>query len=162
LLPPRYRWIKLFLIAYAVSMSVVFAVFIIMWSHDRPEDRPPFTLLTVLKGMLVILITFVISFLIVGVRFANSQYPVELELEEFQSRIEASTNTAKGPHDYPGVTVIPDYSTPTDGPGRYRIHGVDRNTKNDVVRDIEADSAANAKVKAEVNDIIVTSITKTA
>lgn len=115
-----------------------------------------------MKGMLIILITFVISFLVVGVRFANSQYPVQLELEEFQNKVQANANTTKGPQDYPGVTVIPDYLPPTDGPGHYRIEGVDRNTKNDVTREVHADSLANAKVKAELDGIIVTSITKTA
>lgn len=159
---PRYRWIKLFLIAYGVAISVVIAVFIIMWSHDRPEDRPPFTLLMVLKSILGLIVTFIISFLVVGVGFASRQFPVQLELEELQNQIATDTRTAKSSHDYPGVTVIPDYSPPIDGPGRYRIHGVDQNTKNDVTRDIHADSLANAKVKAELNGIVVTSATKIA
>jgi hypothetical protein len=63
-------------------------------------------------------------------------------------------------HDYPGVTVIPQYSPPIDGPGRYRIQGVSEASKEDVAIDVEADSQANAKVKAELDGIVVTAIEK--
>lgn len=159
MLPPRYRWIKLFLIAYSVTISVVIAILLVMRQYDRPEDRHP---ITVLSCIGLILFTFVISFLVVSVRFANSQYPVELELEEFQKKVQVNANNAKGPQDYPGVTVIPEYSPPTDGPGQYRIQGVNRETRDDTTIEVPADSLANAKIKAELNGIIVTSVTKTA
>jgi hypothetical protein len=46
----------------------------------------------------------------------------------------------------------------TDGPGKFRITGVDQRTSLDVTDYITADSAANAKVKAELRGIVVTKI----
>jgi hypothetical protein len=37
---------------------------------------------------------------------------------------------------------------------------VDRHTERDATLEIEAESAANAKVKAELRNIVVTSVTK--
>ena len=45
-----------------------------------------------------------------------------------------------------------------DGPGRFRVHGVDRQTGEDVVREVEAASSANAKAKAELQGIAVTGV----
>ena len=157
MLPPRYRWIKLFLIAYSVAISVVITILFVMRQYDRPQDRQP---ITVLSWIGLILFTFIISFLVVGVRFATSQYPVELELEEFQNKVQADANPTKGPQDYPGVTVIPEYTPPTDGPGQYRIKGVNRESRDDATIEVPADSLANAKIKAELKGIIVTSITR--
>lgn len=53
-----------------------------------------------------------------------------------------------------GFPVLP----PTDGPGRFRVAGVNRDTRQDVVWSCDADSAANAKVKAELQGIIVTDV----
>lgn len=61
---------------------------------------------------------------------------------------------------FPVVQQISEQSLLEDGPAFYRIRGVDRQTQNDITRDIPADSAANAKVKAELNGVIVTSVTK--
>jgi hypothetical protein len=49
---------------------------------------------------------------------------------------------------------------PVDGPGRYRVAGVDKNTRADRELIVEADSRANAHVKAELDGIIVTRIDK--
>jgi hypothetical protein len=46
----------------------------------------------------------------------------------------------------------------TDGPGRYRVSGVDRESKMDTSLVLRADSAANAKVKAELEGVIVTAV----
>jgi hypothetical protein len=56
-------------------------------------------------------------------------------------------------HGFP-VKVI----TPADGPGRFRVIGVDRESTLDVTDYITADSEANAKVKAELRGIVVTRI----
>jgi hypothetical protein len=45
-----------------------------------------------------------------------------------------------------------------DGPGKFRVLGVDRSSGLDVTDHITADSAANAKVKAELRGIVVTRI----
>ncbi len=47
---------------------------------------------------------------------------------------------------------------PVGGPVRFRVRGVNRNTRQDVVWLCDADSPANAQVKAELEGIIVTSI----
>jgi hypothetical protein len=154
---PRYRWIKLYTIAYLISISVVIGVFIVM-DHYDPADRQP---INWLESIFLFFALYVICFVLVGISFAPRQYAVQLELEEFQRQQQTPTSQTNGSHDYPGVTVIPDYSPPTDGPGQYRIQGVNRNTKEDITLDIHADNTANAKLKAELDDIIVTSVTKT-
>jgi hypothetical protein len=47
-----------------------------------------------------------------------------------------------------------------DGPGQYRIIGIVRATKADTTWLCEAQSADNAKVKAELEGIIVTRVEK--
>ena len=48
-----------------------------------------------------------------------------------------------------------------DGPGNYLVKGVDRESRADRQMTITADSRANAQVKAELDGMVVTSITKT-
>lgn len=50
---------------------------------------------------------------------------------------------------------------PDSGPGRYRVAGVVHQTGTDTTLYIEADTLANAKVKAELRGVIVTDIRKT-
>jgi hypothetical protein len=50
--------------------------------------------------------------------------------------------------------------TEADGPGRYRIVGVDKSSKSDKELIIEAASRANAQVKAELDGVVVTSVAK--
>src|SRR5947208_1612474 len=47
-----------------------------------------------------------------------------------------------------------------DGPGRYRVTGVDKSTRADRELTVEAASRANAQVKAELEGILVTAVTK--
>ena len=47
-----------------------------------------------------------------------------------------------------------------DGPGRYSIVGVDKTTRADRELTVEAASRANAQVKAELEGLIVTSVSK--
>lgn len=55
--------------------------------------------------------------------------------------------------------VIP--TAEPDGPGSYLVKGVDRNSREDRQLTVTADSRANAQVKAELEGIVVTAITKT-
>jgi hypothetical protein len=57
-----------------------------------------------------------------------------------------------------GFPVVP--AEPLDGPGHFKIDGVDRQTRSDTTVHIEAASAANAKVKAELKGIVVTCVTR--
>lgn len=54
-----------------------------------------------------------------------------------------------------GVPVVP---IDAGGPGRFRIEGVVRTTGADIKLHVEAESIANAKVKAELKGIVVTAI----
>jgi hypothetical protein len=62
---------------------------------------------------------------------------------------------AAPPAAFPVVT-----SAEADGPGSYRVVGVDRATRADRDVTIEAASRANAQVKAELDGMVVTSLTK--
>jgi len=57
-----------------------------------------------------------------------------------------------------GTAPVPVVTTADAGPGRYRVVGVDRATKLDTTWHVEADSVANARVKAELEGIVVTGI----
>ena len=153
---PRYRWIKLYNISFSVAMSVAVAFMIVMRMHDPLKDRQP---INILGSILLLIGLYVGCFILVGIGFANRQYAVQSELDELKEQ-QTKADATRNHRDYPGVTVVPEYSESTDGPGRYRIRGVDRGTNQDATLDIQANSAANAKVKAEVNGIIVTSVTK--
>jgi hypothetical protein len=47
-----------------------------------------------------------------------------------------------------------------DGPGSYRVSGVDKQTRADRSITVQAESRANAQVKAELDGMIVTNVTK--
>jgi hypothetical protein len=47
-----------------------------------------------------------------------------------------------------------------DGPGDYRIAGVDRSTRDDREIIVQARSRANAQVKAELEGVVVTAVEK--
>jgi len=158
---PRYRWIKLFNIAFAISIAVVYAVLIVMYYTTPPKYREPLSFWQIIGSILLPIPMYLFCFLIVGIGFAQRQYPVQLELEDLKEQ-QAKANPKSTSHDYPGVTVIPDYSMPADGPGTYRIQGVNRENKMDATLNILADSAANAKVKAELDGIVVTTVTRIA
>ena len=49
-----------------------------------------------------------------------------------------------------------------DGPGKYRVVGVDKATRADRELTVEAASRDNAQVKAELEGVIVTSVVKQA
>lgn len=49
-------------------------------------------------------------------------------------------------------------SSPPAGPGRFVIHGVDRASRMDTTWHVQADSEANARVKADLEGIAVTSV----
>lgn len=57
-------------------------------------------------------------------------------------------------------TVRPAIPLANDGPGRYRITGVVASTGTDTKMYIEAETLANAMVKAELRGVIVTDIAK--
>jgi hypothetical protein len=55
---------------------------------------------------------------------------------------------------------VPALPISNDGPGRYRIVGVVAATGTDTKMFVEAETLANAKVKAELRGVVVTEIAK--
>jgi hypothetical protein len=70
------------------------------------------------------------------------------------------TNAVSQTHGFPVIQKTPEDIPPSTCSARYRIDGVDRETKLGMTFHIESDSAANAKVKAELEGVIVTSVQK--
>lgn len=59
-----------------------------------------------------------------------------------------------------GVRDAASQSRVYDGPGLFRIDGVDRQKRTDMTVRIRASSAANARAKAELDGIVVTSVVR--
>jgi hypothetical protein len=156
---PRYRWIKLYTIAYIISVCVIIPIIVIMYCSDPPKYRQPIGILNILEGLAFFVALYFVFFVIVGAGFSNRQFAIKSEMDAEREEQEIA-DAARDRRELPGVTVIPDYKPPVDGPGRYHIQGVDRHTERDATLEIEAESAANAKVKAELKNIVVTSVTK--
>ena len=57
-------------------------------------------------------------------------------------------------------SAFPVGPAPDDRPGNFQIIGVNSHSRQDVRREFRADSMANARVKAELDGIVVTSITR--
>jgi hypothetical protein len=62
------------------------------------------------------------------------------------------------PADPPPMPAPGGFPVVADGPGRYRVSGVDRESKMDTSMVVTAESADNAKVKAELEGVIVTKV----
>ncbi len=144
-------WLKLILLSFAIAIATILGIVYYVHSGDtRSEVRTDNATAIVYPLLRIGLILGTIGLVIVIIKFA------------VKSGIEEATNPASpaGPPGFPipasasGAPILP------DGPGQYRIQGVHRETKMDISKYIQADSAANAKVKAELDDIVVTSITK--
>jgi len=67
--------------------------------------------------------------------------------------ISKQANPPQNPPFYP-----PFQNPPTNMPGTYLVKGVDRNTRQDTSLRIQAESEANARVKADLAGIVVTSV----
>lgn len=65
-----------------------------------------------------------------------------------------------GTHGFPVNLPRSAIPLPNDGPGRYRVIGVISATGADTKMYIDAETLANAKVKAELRGVIVTDILK--
>ena len=70
-------------------------------------------------------------------------------------RLVVRKNNPQLPSAFP---VIP--TSDPDGPGKYKVRGVHKDTRADTELVIEADSRANAHVKAELDGIVVMAIDK--
>ncbi len=152
----RYRWLKLLLLAFAISVTVIVGIMLYVNSGDQRNetrrDSVQFVLFPILRWMLL---AGVIGLLIVIIKFA-----VKSSIKEVQDESAPGPHSIPHPPGFPVVTRDAQYAVPADGPGQYRIQGVHRQSKMDISKYIQADSAANAKIKAELDDIVVSSVTK--
>ncbi len=76
---------------------------------------------------------------------------------EFKRHIETAISTRIASAATPASSAGPTASPP-DGPGRFRVVGVNRQTGEDAELVLEAQSLANAKVKGELKGIAVTAV----
>ncbi len=152
----KWRWVKLILLSFAVAIAGIIAVTLYVDSGDpRSIDRPFAVHETVFP-----VLRFGILLGIVGIVILIIKFAVKSAIQESRDPKRVGNSSAQNPSGFPiptttmGIPILP------DGPGQYRIQGVHRETKMDISKYIQADSAANARVKAELDDIVVTSITK--
>src|SRR5687768_6406531 len=68
-------------------------------------------------------------------------------------RLAVRKSNASLPSAFPVISLA-------DGPGNYKVRGVHKDTRADTERTIQADSRANAQVKAELEGIVVTAVDK--
>ncbi len=152
------RWLIFFLIALVIAIVWCMAFIVVMNTGDQRTDyyRGPYldALSYPVVGMGIL---GVIGLIIARFKWAND---VREGIDELRRRGTSDANTPPTPPGFPVIEVIPEYSPPADGPGKYRIEGVDRTTEMDTTLHVHADSIANAKVKAELQGIVVTAVVK--
>jgi hypothetical protein len=144
----------------ALAISIVAIVAIVLWvnaADPRIEGRGE-----AVELWLFPLRNYMLILGAIGVVILIIKYAVKSGIQEAQRPESPNTKAIPRPSGFPVITRIPEYSPLTDGPGRYRIKGVHRATKKDATVEFLAESLANAKVKAELDGIIVTSVIKTA
>jgi hypothetical protein len=147
-----------FFIALAIAIAWCMAVIVVMNTGDQRTDYYRGRYLEALLYPVVIMgILGVIGTVMARFKWAND---VQEGINELRRRGVPDANVPSTPPGFPVIEVIPEYSPPTDGPGKYCIKGVDRESKMDTTLHIQAESAANAKVKAELDGVVVTSIQK--
>jgi hypothetical protein len=149
-------WHKTFALAVTIELVAIVGAAVFRSWNTNPHDPRRLVFLAFCFLTAFNTLALVVLFAIYGVLSVRREDPM-LRLAKYLS---AGPNPAG--KDYPGITVIPDYSPPADGAGLYRIQGVNRDTRQDTTVEIQADSAANAKVKAELDGIVVTSVVRTA
>jgi hypothetical protein len=118
------------LIALGIGVGAVLLMFIFAWSGDAEGARAVGDLLAV--AVKLALIVAVIGLVIWIIR----------------------RGVAQGVQDARPTPTAP----AADGPGTFRVIGVDRATKMDTAWTIAADSEANARAKADLEGIVVTRV----
>ena len=154
----RFRWIKLLAISFAIA--VFFVVGIVHWVNSgdpRSEERSNAADFTLSRLLGPLILLGVIGGVILIIKYA-----VKSGIQEARGarRIETSQRSISADRGFPVLVGESKIFAGSDGPGQYRVQGVHRQTKMDISKYIQADSAANAQVKAELEDIVVTSVTK--
>ncbi|MGA3066082.1 MAG: hypothetical protein ABSF29_04460 [Tepidisphaeraceae bacterium] len=145
----------LFLISLGIAVAFVAVILWAMHGDDPQSERRGRAILSVVLPLLAVM-----SFLgICGFCLYVLQNVVRNADQEAKNKklLTESENHSRG---FPVEPALSPISISGDGPGRYRIDGVDRASKMDATQYIDAQSAANAQVKAELEGMVVTSITK--
>jgi hypothetical protein len=149
----RGKWIKFFVIPLAISIAAI--VGIVAWANSgdpRSEARRGDT-----DDFIHMLLPWMLLIGIVGVILAIIRFAIRL-LRAVETR-EPDTSSISGPRGF-AVVANASLGMTQDGPGQYRVEGVHKATKMDTAKYFQASSAANAKAKAELEDIVVTSVKK--
>ena len=159
------RLLKIYLISLALAPVFIFGMFIWVKSiQDGPSPPPPPLQTRIFFGIVVWIIYSVVIFIITLLgRYALILIRQFLEITVPPSdpnTTGSSRPVAAVPPGFPVVTVIPEYPSSDEGSGNYKVDGVDKQTQMDATLHIWANSAANAKVKAELEGVIVTSVAK--
>lgn len=76
--------------------------------------------------------------------------------KRIESTLQKEQRPARGSASDSGAQIAP----ADDGPGMFRVVGVKREDGSDTVTEIQAQSMANAKVKAELAGLVVTDVTR--
>jgi hypothetical protein len=148
----RQYWLRL------IAIGIAFEIFAFLGStflqgFDDPHD-PRRILFFVFCFMVFLgIVGLIVLLLIYLVVILSNKNNDPSTFEDFSP----DKMNAKG---FPVITDASQMSVSGQGPGQYRVQGVHRQTKMDISKYIQADSAANAQVKAELEDIVVTSVTK--
>lgn len=150
------QWLKFLQIAFVVAAVALFIFARMADSGDYKSGDRSDTLQTFVH---VILPWFLIPGLI-GVFILILKYGAKHGVILPRDPSLPSTDAISQVHGFPVIQNIPEHVPPLDGPRQYRIEGVHKQTKMGISKYIQADSAANAKVKAELEDIVVTSVKK--
>ena len=152
---PGKRWAMLFLIAFVISVSAI--VLIVLWVNpDHPGSYDRAGTVDQMRPLL----NWGIVIGVIGLVIVIMKFAVKSGIKEAQDESAPGRQSPPHPPGFPVVTRDAEYAVPPDGPGQYRIQGVHRPSKMDVSKYIQADSAANAKIKAELEDIVESSVTK--
>jgi hypothetical protein len=149
------RWGKLVLVAAAIGVGAY--LLIALWiapGHPGSYDRAG-TVENLAPYLILVLIAVVIGLAL----YAIAKHAVKHGIQEAQQTVPPNERSPHPPG-FPVVTRESESAAPADGPGQYRIQGVHRQSKMDISKYIQADCAANAKIKAELDDIVVSSVTK--
>jgi hypothetical protein len=152
----RFRWLKLLLLAFTIAVIAIIGVVRFAISGDpRSEGRSD-----AVESWLSPLLNYMLILGAIGVVIIIITYAVKRGMQEANDPADTFPNVTGRTGGFPVVTNNSHANSSIDGPGQYRIKGVHRQTKLDISKYIQADSAANAQVKAELEDIVVTSVQK--
>lgn len=112
-------------------------------------------------GFIALVFMFFKYAVMAGVKGANKDAPRQYRrspLDEEAARLNEVERMRNPPMAQRGFPLDEDFRKAYTGPGKYKVSGVDRQTKLDVTAYYDAASPGNAKAKAELDGIVVTEV----